>query len=141
MKSRRYAATFCCTQVGAYRAPGNWQVARGRVKFDNPKPGENGREELASRLSGIKVVITEGGGRARSTARDIGGYRRALANKSFEIDKRKNRPRGRSKNLGEKTVPVKLHPTVIVQLPIRVVAEGKPEAAPAAAKVQAPAEP
>ena len=65
----------------------------------------------------------------------------SLAKQGFEIDKRKIGLREPIKQLGEKTVPLKLHPTVVVQLPIRVAAEGKPEATPAELKVQAPAEP
>jgi hypothetical protein len=44
------------------------------------------------------------------------------------------------KKLGEQTVPVKLHREVVVQLPVKVVAEGKPEATPAELKAETPAE-
>ncbi len=56
----------------------------------------------------------------------------ALARQGFETDRRKIGLREPIKKLGEYTVPVKLHREVIVQLPVKVVAEGKPEKAAAA---------
>jgi large subunit ribosomal protein L9 len=56
------------------------------------------------------------------------------------VDKRKIALREPIKKLGTQTVPVKLHREVIVQLPVKVVAEGRPEAVPAELKAQAPAE-
>ena len=123
--------------------PGNLkQVARERVKFDNLEAVERtAAEELASRLSGIQVVISRKVGETGAlygsvTSADVA---EALAKQGFEIDKRKIGLREPIKSLGEKTVPVKLHPTVVVQLPIRVAAEGKPEVAPPQVKAQAPA--
>ena len=124
--------------------PGNMkQIARERVKRDALESVERtAAEEIASRMSGIQVSISRKVGETGAlygsvTSADIA---EALAKQGFEIDKRKVGLREPLKNLGEKTVPVKLHPTVTVQLPVRVVAEGKPEAAPAASKAQTPAE-
>ena len=141
-----YARNFLLPRKLALIAtPGNLkQVARERVKFDNLEAVERtAAEDLASRLSGIQVVISRRVGETGAlygsvTSSDIA---ESLAKQGFEIDKRKIGLREPIKKLGEKTVPVKLHPTVVVQLPIRVAAEGKPEATPAELKVQAPAEP
>lgn len=116
--------------------PGNMkQVARERVKFDAQESVERtAAEEIASRMSGMQIVITRKVGETGAlygsvTSADIA---EALAKQGFEIDKRKIGLREPMKKLGEKTVPVKLHPTVTVQMPVRVAAEGKPE--PALAK-------
>jgi len=116
--------------------PGNMkQIARERVKMDAQESVERtAAEEIASRMSGIQVVITRKVGETGAlygsvTSADIA---EALAKMGFEIDKRKIGLREPMKKLGEKTVPLKLHPTVTVQMPVRVAAEGKPE--PAMAK-------
>ena len=140
-----YARNFLLPRKLALIAtPGNLkQVARERVKFDALEAVERtAAEELASRLSSIQVVISRKVGETGAlygsvTSADIA---ESLAKQGFEIDKRKIGLREPIKKLGEKVVPVKLHPTVTVQLPIRVTAEGKPEVAPAELKAQAPAE-
>ena len=140
-----YARNFLLPRKLALIAtPGNLkQVARERVKFDALEAVERtAAEEFASRLSGIQVVISRKVGETGAlygsvTSADIA---ESLAKQGFEIDKRKIGLREPIKQLGEKAVPVKLHPTVTVQLPIRVTAEGKPEAVPAELKAQAPAE-
>ncbi|HKY21748.1 MAG TPA: 50S ribosomal protein L9 [Vicinamibacterales bacterium] len=122
--------------------PGNMkQIARERVKADAQEAVERTAcEEIASRMSGIQVVVSRKVGETGAlygsvTSADIA---EALAKQGFEIDKRKIGLREPIKKLGEKTVPVKLHPTVVVQMPVRVVAEGKPEPAlaPAAEKTE-----
>src|SRR5688572_31425313 len=141
-----YARNFLLPRKLALIAtPGNLkQVARERVKFDALEAVERtAAEELAARLSSIQVVITRKVGETGAlygsvTSADVAD---ALARQGFEIDKRKIGLREPIKKLGEKTVPVKLHPTVTVQLPIRVTAEGKPEAVPVELKAQTPAEP
>ena len=141
-----YARNFLLPRKLALIAtPGNLkQVARERVKFDALEAVERtAAEQLASRLSGIQVVISRKVGETGAlygsvTSADVAD---ALAKQGFEIDKRKIGLREPIKQLGEKTVPVKLHPPVVVQLPIRVAAEGKPEVAPPELKAQAPAEP
>ena len=57
-----------------------------------------------------------------------------LGRKGFDIDKRRIGLREPIKKISDATVPVKLHPDVVVQLPVRVVAEGKPEEVPAELK-------
>jgi large subunit ribosomal protein L9 len=118
--------------------PGNMkQIARERVKLDAQEAVERtAAEAIASGMSGIQVVISRKVGETGAlygsvTSADIA---EALAKQGFEIDKRKIGLREPIKKLGEKTVPVKLHPTVVVQMPVRVVAEGKPEVAPAELK-------
>ena len=122
--------------------PGNMkQIARERVKMDAQESVERtAAEEIASRMIGIQVVITRKVGETGAlygsvTSADIA---EALTKMGFEIDKRKVGLREPMKKLGEKTVPVKLHPTVTVQMPVRVAAEGKPE--PATAPVAEKAE-
>ena len=94
-------------------------------------------------MSGVEVVISAQSRRDRSAVRlgDVGRHRRVAAKQGFEIDKRKIGLREPIKKLGEQTVPVKLHREVVVQVPVRVVAEGKPEVAPAELKAQTPAQP
>ena len=114
--------------------PGNMkQIARERVKLDAQEAEEKtAAEAIAARMSGIQIVISRRVGETEAlygsvTSADIA---EALAKKGFETDKRKIGLREPIKRLGEVTVPVKLHPEVIVQVPVRVVAEGKAEAAP-----------
>jgi large subunit ribosomal protein L9 len=114
--------------------PGNLkQIARERVKLDAKEAEEKtAADAIASRMSGISVVITRKVGETEAlygsvTSADIA---EALAKQGFDTDKRKIGLREPIKKLGEMTVPVKLHREVVVQLPVRVVAEGKPEVAP-----------
>jgi len=119
------------------------QVERERVKLDAKELEEKtAAEAVASRISGIEVVISRKVGETEAlygsvTSSDIA---ESLAKKGFEIDRRKIGLREPIKKLGEQTVPVKLHREVTVQVPVKVVAEGKPEVAPAALKTAAPAE-
>ena len=138
-----YARNFLLPKKLALIAtPGNLkQVAKERVKFDALEAVERtAAEELAARLNGIQVVISRKVGETGAlygsvTSADVA---ESLTSQGFDIDKKKIGLREPIKKLGEKTVPVKLHPTVTVQLPIRVVAEGKPEVAPAELKAPAP---
>jgi len=137
-----YARNFLLPRKLALLAtPGNLkQVARERVKFDALEAVERtAAEELASRLGGIQVVISRKVGETGAlygsvTSADVA---EALAKQGFEIDKRKIGLREPIKKLGELTVPVKLHREVVVQVPVKVVAEGKPEVAPAELKAEA----
>jgi large subunit ribosomal protein L9 len=93
-------------------------------------------------MSGIEVVISRKVGETEAlygsvTSSDIA---ESLAKKGFDIDKRKIGLREPIKKLGEQTVPVKLHREVTVQVPVKVVAEGKAETTPAALKADASAE-
>ena len=140
-----YARNFLLPRKLALPAtPGNLkQVAKERVKFDALEAVERtAAEDLAAKLNGITVVITRKVGETGAlygsvTSADVAD---ALTKQGFDIDKRKIGLREPLKKLGEKTVPVKLHPTVTVQLPIRVAAEGAPEPVPAELKTEASAE-
>ena len=115
--------------------PGNMkQIQRERVKLDAQEAEEKtAAEAIAARMSGVEVVISRKVGETEAlygsvTSADVA---EALAKKGFETDKRKIGLREPIKRLGEVSVPVKLHPDVIVQVAVKVVAEGRAEAAPA----------
>jgi large subunit ribosomal protein L9 len=123
--------------------PGNMkQIERERVKLDAKEAEEKtGAEAIAARMSTIQVVISRRVGETEVlygsvTSADIADE---LARQGFETDKRKIGLREPLKKLGEVTVPVKLHREVIVQLPVKVVAEGRPEVVPAELKAAAEA--
>ena len=118
--------------------PGNLkQIARERVKFDAKEAEEKAAATaVAEKLGALEVVISRRVGETGAlygsvTSADIA---EELGRKGFEIDKRRIGLREPIKRISDATVPVKLHPDVIVQLPVRVVAEGKPEAVPAELK-------
>jgi large subunit ribosomal protein L9 len=113
--------------------PGNLkQIERERVKLDAREAEEKSfADAIASRMAGVEVIITRRVGDTEAlygsvTTADIA---EALGKLGHEVDKRKLGLREPIKKLGEYTVPLKLHREVIVQLPVKVVAEGKPEAA------------
>ena len=125
--------------------PGNLkQIERERVKLDAKEAEEKtAAEAIAARLSGAQIIITRRVGETEAlygsvTSADIA---EALAKQGFETDKRKIALREPIKKLGEVTVPVKLHREVVVQLPVKVVAEGKPEVAPSGVAGEPAAEP
>ena len=114
--------------------PGNLkQIERERVKLDAREAEEkSGADAIAARMAGVVVVIARRVGDTEAlygsvTTADIA---EALAKLGHEVDRRKLGLREPIKKLGEYTVPLKLHREVVVQLPVRVVAEGKPEVAP-----------
>jgi len=118
--------------------PGNLkQIARERVKFDAKEAEEKAvATAVAEKLGALDIVITRRVGETGAlygsvTSADIADE---LGRKGFEIDKRRIGLREPIKRISDSTVPVKLHPDVVVQLPVRVVAEGKPEAVPAELK-------
>jgi large subunit ribosomal protein L9 len=117
--------------------PGNLkQIERERVKLDAKEAEEKtGADAVAARMAGVEVVITRRVGETEAlygsvTTADIA---EALGKLGHETDKRKLGLREPIKKLGAYTVPLKLHRDVVVQLPVKVVAEGRPEAAPKAA--------
>jgi large subunit ribosomal protein L9 len=125
--------------------PGNLkQIERERVKLDAKEAEEKtAAEAVATRMSGIQVVIGRKVGETEAlygsvTSADIAD---ALAKLGYETDKRKIGLREPIKKLGEQIVPVKLHREVIVQLPVKVVAEGRPEVIPAELKANAEPQP
>ena len=114
--------------------PGNLkQIERERVKLDAKEAEEKtGAEAVAARMAGVEVIITRRVGETEAlygsvTTADIA---EALGKLGHETDKRKLGLREPIKKLGAYTVPLKLHRDVVVQLPVKVVAEGRPEAAP-----------
>ena len=136
-----YARNFLLPRKLALVAtPGNMkQVARERVKLDAREAEEKGAAEaIAARMGAIDIVISRKVGETEAlygsvTSADIA---EALAAKGFDVDKRKIGLREPIKKLGEQTIPVKLHREVVVQLPVKVVAEGKPEVVPAELKTE-----
>jgi large subunit ribosomal protein L9 len=124
--------------------PGNLkQVERERVKLDLQEAQERtSAEAIAARMGVLDIVISRKVGETEAlygsvTSADIA---EALAKKGFDIDKRKIGLREPIKKLGAVAVPVKLHREVVVQVPVRVVAEGKPEPTPAGLADAQPAE-
>ena len=132
-----YARNFLLPRKLALPAtPGNRkQIDRERVKVDAREAVEKGTAQaMAERMAGVEAVISRRVGETEVlygsvTTADIA---EALAKQGFETDKRKIGLREPIKKLGEYTVPVKLHREVVVQLSVKVVAEGKPEVAPKA---------
>jgi large subunit ribosomal protein L9 len=132
-----YARNFLLPRKLALPAtPGNRkQIDRERVKIDAREAVEKGTAKaIAERMSGVGAVISRRVGETdvlygSVTTADIA---EALAKQGFETDKRKIGLREPIKKLGEYTVPVKLHREVVVQLSVKVVAEGKPEVVPKA---------
>ena len=124
--------------------PGNLkQVERERVKLDAKEAEEkDAAAAIGAKMSGVDVVISRKVGDTEAlygsvTSADIA---EALERKGFEVDKRKIGLREPIKKLGTHTVPLRLHREVTIELAVRVVAEGRPEATPAELKAEAPAE-
>jgi large subunit ribosomal protein L9 len=124
--------------------PGNLkQVERERVKLDLKEAEERGAaENIAAKMASLEVVISRKVGETEAlygsvTSADIA---EGLAKQGYDIDKRKIGLREPIKKIGSLTVPVKLHRDVVVQLPVKVVAEGKPEVTPAELKAANEAE-
>jgi large subunit ribosomal protein L9 len=141
-----YARNFLLPRKLALIAtPGNLkQVERERVKLDAKEMEEkSAAEAVAARMSGVEVIISRKVGETEAlygsvTSADIA---ESLLKRGFDIDKRKIGLREPIKKLGAQTVPVRLHREVVVQVPVKVVAEGKPEAVPTEVKAQAAVEP
>ena len=141
-----YARNFLLPRKLALVAtPGNLkQVERERVKLDAKELEEKtAAEAVAARMSSVEVVIARRVGETEAlygsvTSADIA---EALLKRGFDIDKRRVGLREPIKKISDVTVPVKLHPEVVVQVPVRVVAEGKPEVVPAELKTDAAAKP
>ena len=129
-----YARNYLLPRKLALRAtPGNMkQIARERVKLDAVEAEEKGAAEaIAAKMAGVEVKITRKVGETEAlygsvTTADIA---EALGKLGFETDKRKLGLREPIKKLGEYTVPLRLHREVTVSVPVKVLAEGKPEPA------------
>ena len=124
--------------------PGNLkQVERERVKLDAREAEEKGAAEaIAAKMSSLEVVISRRVGETEAlygsvTSADIA---EALEKKGYDVDKRKIGLREPIKKLGSHTVPMKLHREVVVQMVVKVVAEGKPEVTPPELKATAETE-
>jgi len=91
----------------------------------------SGAEAIAARLTALEIVLSRRVGEQEHlygsvTSADIA---EVLAAKGFEIDKRKINLAEPLKQLGEFTVPVKLHRDVVAQLTVKVTPiEAPPEA-------------
>lgn len=102
------------------------QVARERVVAEARETEERQAAELlASRVSSLEFVAVRRVGETETlygsvTSFDIVEY---LARAGFEIDKRKIQLAEPIKELGEVSVPIKLHRDVQAKLRVRVVAE------------------
>jgi large subunit ribosomal protein L9 len=129
-----YARNFLLPRKLALPAtPGNRKhIDRERVKLDQLEAHEKvAAEAVASRMSGVEVVITRKVGETDAlfgsvTASDIAD---ALGTLGFETDRRKLSLREPIKKLGSYSVPLKLHREVSVTIPVRVVGEGRPDTA------------
>jgi len=114
--------------------PGNLkQIERERVKLDAREAEEKtAAEAIAARMAGLETVISRKVGETEVlygsvTSADIA---EAVAALGFDVDKRKIVLREPIKKLGEYTVPIRLHREVVLQLPVKVVGEGRPESSP-----------
>ena len=121
--------------------PGNLkQVERERVKLDAKEAEEKGvADAIAAKMASVEVVISRRVGETEAlygsvTSADIA---EALEKRGYDVDKRKIGLREPIKKLGSHTVPVKLHREVVVQMVVKVIAEGKPEVTPTELKTSA----
>jgi large subunit ribosomal protein L9 len=106
-------------------------VERERKIVESREAEEKGQAEaIASRLNAIEITIARRTGETDQlygsvTSSDIADF---LKGKGFEIDRRKLVLADPIKNIGEHTVPLKLHREVTVPLKVKVVKEGSGEA-------------
>ncbi len=103
------------------------QIERERAKFDAREAEErNVAEAVAVRMGNVEVVLSRKVGETEAlygsvTSADIAG---ALADKGFDVDRRKLQLSEPIKTLGEFDVPIKLHRDVTATIKVKVVAEG-----------------
>jgi large subunit ribosomal protein L9 len=103
-------------------------VERDRSRFEAVEAEEKkAAEAIAERMANVEVVIARRVGETdvlygSVTTSDIG---RALAEKGFELDRRKLQMAEPLKRLGEYDVPVKLQRDVTTHVKVKVVAEGR----------------
>jgi large subunit ribosomal protein L9 len=120
-----YARNFLLPRKLALPAtPGNMKVVeRQRKVADAADAAErSGAEALAARLGQAECVLARRVGEHQTlygsvTAADIA---ESLESQGFEIDKRKIQLAEPLKQIGEFTVPVKLHRDVVAQVRVRV---------------------
>lgn len=99
-------------------------------------------EELAARLTPVELSFTRKSGEAGHlfgsvTSADIGAE---LANKGFEIDRRKIQLTDPLKTVGDVVVGIRLHREVTAHIKVTVVAEAQEEETAEVAKAEAAAE-
>jgi large subunit ribosomal protein L9 len=103
-------------------------IERERVKFDAKEAEEQGvAQAIADRLGSVEIEIARRVGETDAlfgsvTNADIG---EALTAKGFDIDRRTIQLHEPIKKLGDYLVPVKLHRDVVVNLKVKVSAEGQ----------------
>jgi len=103
-------------------------IEREKVKFDAKEAEEQGvAQAIADRLANVEIEIARRVGETDAlfgsvTNADIA---ESLAAKGFEIDRRKIQLHEPIKKLGEYNVPLKLHRDVVVNLKVKVSAEGQ----------------
>jgi large subunit ribosomal protein L9 len=103
------------------------QIERERARFEAKEVEEKKiAEAIAERMANIEVVIARRVGETAAlygsvTSADIAGE---LAQKGFEVDRRRLVLADPIKALGDFSVPVKLHREVTASVKVKVVAEG-----------------
>jgi large subunit ribosomal protein L9 len=120
-----YARNFLLPRKLALPAtPGNMKVVERQRKIADAEDAaeRSGAEALAARLAQAECVLARRVGENQTlygsvTAADIA---ESLENQGFEIDKRKIQLAEPLKQIGEFTVPVKLHKDVVAQVRVRV---------------------
>ena len=120
-----YARNFLLPRKLALPAtPGNMKVVERQRKIADAEDAaeRSGAETLAARLAQAECVLARRVGENQTlygsvTAADIA---ESLENQGFEIDKRKIQLAEPLKQIGEFTVPVKLHSDVVAQVRVRV---------------------
>lgn len=123
-----YARNFLLPRGLAYEATeGNKKriAAETRARITRLASEKSGAEELAAALGAVTLSIPAKAGEGDRlfgsvTTQDLAD---ALAAKGYAIDKRKFELEHPIKNLGEHTVPIRLHPEVKADLKVTVVPE------------------
>jgi large subunit ribosomal protein L9 len=103
-------------------------IEREKVKFDAKEAEEQGvAQAIADRLASVEIEIARRVGETDALFGSVtnGDIAESLAAKGFDIDRRKIQLPEPIKKLGDYAVPVKLHRDVIVNLKVKVGAEGK----------------
>ena len=102
-------------------------IERERAKFDAKEEEERKvAEAMSARLAGLEVVIARKVGETEALYGSVtsGDIAEALAEKGFDLDKRKIQLLEPLKRIADVDVPVKLHRDVTATVKVRVVAEG-----------------
>ena len=111
--------------------PGNMKVVERQRKIADAEDAaeRSGADTLAARLAQAECVLARRVGENQTlygsvTAADIA---ESLENQGFEIDKRKIQLAEPLKQIGEFTVPVRLHRDVVAQVRVRVAPLEEPK--------------